>query len=321
MQKLTLTTVIAAALMSTSFAHAGGLFGKGGLIRGSIGNALDKTIEKPITTPIAKGVERTVRDTANKAAKVAKAAITPLKVVEDTLIEGKSLDQSLDESLEDIKDGVVAAAESYAIPNHLEQAYTEVAGNVLGKEAGRAIGLVLLPGQVARSLRGIGAQYLISSTESADNLDDVVGIPLGAALHQAKAYYEPKAKPLPEKVLVLLGQTFDKSHLAKVRYIVDSDGGTIAGLINGIKDQMGDLHDGNHAVAIDNIIVFAKEPRGKDDLFFWAHEVQHTVQYAQLGIDGFAAEYTKDYKSLEEDADRVATLAVENVNKFIASLQ
>lgn len=59
----------------------------------------------------------------------------------------------------------------------------------------------------------------------------------------------------------LLALTFDQSHLDKVRYVVDSDGGPIAGLLNGIKDITGDIHDGNHAVVIDNIIVFAKRAR------------------------------------------------------------
>ena len=312
MKKLAMTTAVAALLLSVPNAHAFKIFGgKGALIRGDVGKTLGGVEE---------GVKRTVRDVGRTAEKVGKAAVSPLTVAKETLIEGKPLDQSVDEAVEDIKTGVIAAAQSYAIPTHMEQAYTEVARSVLGKEAGRGIGLVLLPQQVAREMRGITAQYLIASTESADNIDNVVGIPLGAALHQAKAYYEPKAKPLPAKVAKLLGMHFDKAHLSKVRYVVDNDGGTIAGLINGIKDQMGDLHDGNHAVAIDNIIVFAKEPGGREDLFFWAHEVQHTVQYARLGIDGFAAEYTKDYKALEADADRVATAAVGTVNEFITAL-
>jgi hypothetical protein len=36
-------------------AQAGGLFGRGGLIRGSVGNFMDRHIEKPITTPLARG--------------------------------------------------------------------------------------------------------------------------------------------------------------------------------------------------------------------------------------------------------------------------
>src|SRR5262249_18863648 len=37
----------------SSVANAGGLCGKGGPIRGSVGEACDKRVEKPITTPMA----------------------------------------------------------------------------------------------------------------------------------------------------------------------------------------------------------------------------------------------------------------------------
>lgn len=36
-------------------AFAGGLFGKGGLIRGSVGGWMDKNVEHPILTPVAQG--------------------------------------------------------------------------------------------------------------------------------------------------------------------------------------------------------------------------------------------------------------------------
>jgi len=319
----TIATVAFAASLAMP-AMAGGLFGEGGLIRGDVGNFLDEHVEQKVTTPIAKGVERTAQDIGKTIEKSGKAviAVSGLKVLEDTLIEGKSLDKALKESLADIKGGVVAAADSFKIPNHMENAFTEATRNALGKEAGRAMGLILLPEQIARSLPGATAEALISVSEKADNVDHIVGIPLASAIKQAKQYYESKAQPLTKgmmKVLVMAG-TFDKEHLKNVRYVVDSDGGTIAGLINGLKDVMGDIHEGNHAVAIDNIIVFAKEPGGVSNLFFWAHEIQHTVQYAKVGIDGFAAEYTKDYKALEREADDVAVKTVESFKDVVAAL-
>ena len=44
-------TVIA---VGTSTANAGGFFGDGGLIRGTVGKFLDKHVENPITTPLAR---------------------------------------------------------------------------------------------------------------------------------------------------------------------------------------------------------------------------------------------------------------------------
>lgn len=44
----------AAFVASAPAAQAGGLFGKGGLIRGSVGAFLDKHVERPILTPVAR---------------------------------------------------------------------------------------------------------------------------------------------------------------------------------------------------------------------------------------------------------------------------
>lgn len=55
MKNLLMTAVTVAAIATAPAAQAGGLFGSGGLIRGSIGNFLDKHVEKPILTPVARG--------------------------------------------------------------------------------------------------------------------------------------------------------------------------------------------------------------------------------------------------------------------------
>ncbi len=46
--------LMAAMTANASPAAAGGVFGDGGLIRGTIGNVLDRHLEKPILTPLAK---------------------------------------------------------------------------------------------------------------------------------------------------------------------------------------------------------------------------------------------------------------------------
>ena len=52
-------SIVAVAAIATSLAlpaSAGGLFGNGGLIRGDVGNFLDKNLEQPILTPAARTV-------------------------------------------------------------------------------------------------------------------------------------------------------------------------------------------------------------------------------------------------------------------------
>jgi hypothetical protein len=52
--------ILTVVLVSSTEVYAGGLFGDGGLFRGTVGNWLDKHVEEPITTPIAQGVGQVV---------------------------------------------------------------------------------------------------------------------------------------------------------------------------------------------------------------------------------------------------------------------
>jgi len=55
-RKMLQSAALAAALgLSITPSYAGGLFGKGGIFRGDVGNFLDKNLEQPILTPAARG--------------------------------------------------------------------------------------------------------------------------------------------------------------------------------------------------------------------------------------------------------------------------
>lgn len=327
MKKLSIaTTVCAAALTCTTAltpgsAVAGGLFGDGGLIRGSVGDFFDEHVEKKITTPLAQGVERTIKDTVEIAEDGLKGAlaVSGLKTLEDVLIEGKSLEASLDEALDDAKQMLSAGAEIPALINHSTAALTEVTGNVLGDSAQDVVGVLMLPTSIAANLPSAIMDTALATSENIDNAADVVGIPLNAALKQVQDYYAGQGSKIPEKVKLLLGETFTNEQLENVRYVVDDSTGNLAGLINSLQTQFGT--DGNHAVVVGNLIIFDQEPNaGAKDLFFWAHEVQHTVQYSEMGLDGFAAEYVVNFEGIENDANEVAKLAVDNALAFVREL-
>lgn len=174
------------------------------------------------------------------------------------------------------------------------------------------------PLTIAANLPSAITDTALKTTENIDNAQDVVGIPLNAAFKAVQQYYDGKGKPLPEVLIRFLPPTFEKAHLESVRYVVDDSTGNLAGLINSLQTQFGSAEGGNHAVTVGNLIIFDKEPSpGIADLFFWAHEIQHTVQYATKGMDTFAAEYVTDYKGLEEDANNVALKAVEDVKTLL----
>lgn len=297
------------------------LIGKNCLIRGDAGRAADR-LQKDV--PILKVPEKTAKKTIEIIEDVGKGAIaiSGLKTLEDVIIEGKSLDTSLDEALDDAKDLARGVSRIPALSNPMYDAIAETGGNLLGPDVERGIGVLYLPKKIQNVLPEALTEAVIAGTEHPKKADDVVGIPLAAAIRQAHDHYKDVAQPLPEttrKLLKLGGM--DDAHLAKVRYVVDDGAGSIAGLINLLQTQLGSATDTNHAVAIDNIIVFAKEPaHGLGDLFFWAHEVHHTKQYADMGIEGFADNYTKDAAKIENEADEVATRTVKAVVDLLRSL-
>jgi hypothetical protein len=129
---------------------------------------------------------------------------------------------------------------------------------------------------------------------------------LATALRQAHAYYAQSARPLPESVRSRLAAGFPKEILDRVRVVETGEEGTLPAIINFVQTRFGDAVGGTSAVTIDDIVAFSQIPE-PSELEFWAHEVEHVVQYRRLGgIDGFAAEYTRSYQRLEDEANAVA---------------
>jgi len=129
---------------------------------------------------------------------------------------------------------------------------------------------------------------------------------LANALRQAHDYYAASAKPLPEAVRSRLAASFPKEVLDRVRVVETGEEGTLPAIINFVQTRFGDAVGGTSAVTIDDIVAFSQIPE-PSELEFWAHEVEHTVQYRRLGgIDGFAAEYARNYQGLEDEANAVA---------------
>jgi hypothetical protein len=133
---------------------------------------------------------------------------------------------------------------------------------------------------------------------------------LARVLRQTQQYYAGRGNPLPAAVKVMLSITFPREILDSVR-VVDTDAeGSLPAIINEVQTNFGEAVGGQSAVTIDDIIAFSEIP-DLSSVDFWAHEIQHVMQYRQLGgIDAFAAAYTRDYRQLEGDANAVARKAV-----------
>jgi hypothetical protein len=56
------------------------------------------------------------------------------------------------------------------------------------------------------------------------------------------------------------------------------------------------------AMTLDDVIVFHDRRAALEDPKLWAHELKHVMQFAEWGLDGFAARYLRDYEAVERDA-------------------
>ena len=75
---------------------------------------------------------------------------------------------------------------------------------------------------------------------------------------------------------------------------------TLNGIINNIQSRK----HSRYAVVVDNIIVFSRIPSSNGSLRHWAHEVAHTIQFREFGIDRFARMYITHHSALEAQRRR-----------------
>ena len=101
--------------------------------------------------------------------------------------------------------------------------------------------------------------------------------------------------------------------------VIDTDAeGSLPAIINELQTNFGDARGGESAVTIGDLIAFSEIPN-PSEVDFWAHEMQHIVQYRELGgIDGFATAYTRDYQKLERDANAISREAVIDAQNVLA---
>jgi len=191
-----------------------------------------------------------------------------------------------------------------------------------GADAAAAVGAVKLPKVVTVETVDPPDDPLADLLGTQPELARIGGMALAQAMHQAHTYYANADGRLPPGVRVLLSLSFPSEVLDRVR-VVDTDAeGSLPAIINEVQTRYGEAAAGGQsAVTIDDVIAFSEIPDASA-IDFWAHEVQHVVQFRKLGgIDGFAAQYARDYRKLEADANEVAAKALADAHDVLTVIQ
>jgi hypothetical protein len=253
---------------------------------------IDLNTAANVAANVARGAVNKVTEGPKAAGRIIKSE-NPVKVIKDVANDRIEVL---------IKPHEVAAGADQKIENHVK--------SVLPKKLGQTVEISRMPEKLSKQ-----APIVLSRTAQ-DVLDtgkvgNVIGVPLAIGVRQAVALYQDRAKPIPADIRFYLTGLFSKEILDRAQFVIDDNVGS-HGIINKFQEACAD----NHAVTADNIIVFAKPPSSKD-IWFWAHEMQHTVQYKNLGIDGFATKYTTDSDAMENEANQKGDQAVDNANEII----
>ncbi len=102
-------------------------------------------------------------------------------------------------------------------------------------------------------------------------------------------------EPLPASVHRALEGYVPEAILDRVRWTVSS--GPETSLQRNLF-RFGDAP----AVTLDYVVVFVDRNDASQDPKLWAHELKHVMQFAEWGVDGFAARYLRDYQAVESEA-------------------
>lgn len=170
----------------------------------------------------------------------------------------------------------------------------------------QALGLVL-PGEVAKwvtlswYLIDTGTQYGAAFLQNLANalrtgkisdILDVVTPALVVAVKNGAREARPSALEVPKNVLRLIPDAGDRAWIEeKVRYttIQRIDDKRFVYVWNEFKGHV-------EAITLIDTIVFVKPPDFQDsiDVFVMLHELKHTLQYRDMGVDVFIHEYIQD---------------------------
>lgn len=239
----------------------------------------------------------------------------PVRVIERIAKGEKPIDALKNEGESRMND-TKTLANLPQIPSQIENSLMDQFRQIIGPDIVDVIEVLNLPNQIMRTLPAATVQLLEGPRNIKEVAKTTLGVPVLTALIQAKDYYKDKAKPIPQSVKLLLATSFTPEILNNARYVVDDFGGNVPAIINKLQETLGE----EHAVTIDNIIVFSAPPKD-NNIYFWAHELQHTVQYAKKGMAKFAGEYTTNYKALEKEANDVAANALTKAEEIVKLLE
>lgn len=164
-----------------------------------------------------------------------------------------------------------------------------------GRVAVKPPNLAAIPQMIQNLPKDVGQAML---NPAAPVLATAIRFSRGQALNRG-------TQPIPPHIRQELAPYFPPQILDKVRWTT-AGGISIDGALKNWLNQEG-------AVTLDEVVVFSSSDL-TNNLELWAHELTHVLQYAQLGVETFAFQYTVNFNGMEAQARENASRIASSIN-------
>lgn len=252
-------------------------------------------------------VAPTVQNAANTAVTIGKEAVAPQVHVINVIKGSESLSDAAKHLVEGQGAQVSAIGETVSAINAAENNIKIVAAESITGDVGKTV-MTILTGTNRLQVEFAATNAIEAGKLIGGKLrpEELVAAPLAAGLRAAEKQFEPNAKPIPSDVKELLEAFFSPDVLNAARWVVGSVSISVPDVTNNFQRVVFQRDD--YAVTVGHVTVFSHDPGSS--YHWWAHELQHQVQYREWGIDSFAYKYVTSCHEVEQGAEDQAQRAV-----------
>ena len=254
-------------------------------------------------------INKGAQETTKAGGAVVKAATAPAAQLVGVIAGKESLNEAGRAAIKSEGGAIVSVATAVSQINESASNLKIVAAQTIAGNVGKTV-MTIIDGPTRISVE-IATTTAIEAGEIVQGMpaDRMIAEPLAAAIRAANLQYAPSARPIPEDVKVLLSSFYPADVLSGARWVVGSISISVPDITNQFRKTFFGV---DNAVTVGNITVFSKSPG--QDYHWWAHELQHQVQYHNWGIDNFAYQYVTSCHTVETEAENKAQQAVPVTN-------
>jgi hypothetical protein len=261
-----------------------------------------------VPPPVQQALNQAANSATNAATATTNALVAPSGQIFKVIFNGESLGNAYQSIVQSQGEQITAIGQAVSETSAAENNIQIIAAQSIGGDVGKTV-MTIATEPKALSVEFAATSAIASGKVIGGKLrpEELIAAPLAAAIRAAEKQFEPQAKPIPPNVRAQLAGFFPADVLDAARWTI----GSISISVPDVTNQFVKTFQGfDNAVTVGHITVFIRDPG--DNYHWWAHELQHQVQYKTWrgGIDEFAYRYVTSCHNVEDEAETQAEKAV-----------